>query len=517
MKSFTPRRASAAVIYLCLTLSAVAQIPISTIEELQLIGGDPAYPLDGDYLQTQDIDASVTATWNKGAGFIPIGETSIEFMPQFLGSYDGGGHAISNLIIKRSNRFSVGLFHSFSSGELRNIVLENAWIENREFGRITGGIVGYAWRGDITNCRVSGFVHGADGVRIPTPGAAPAGNAEKGAMPFVGPHTGGIVGIAHETNISDCNVSGEVQGAELAGGVCATIRLGDINRCTVTANITSTVHAGGVCVDSIASYMARCHVRGAVRGAGDGGGIVVHTYGLTLGIGFGLYSYVVQSSADGIVDGDQAAGGIVGINYAGVVQLCRNAATVKSRGSAGGLAGVNRYSITDSYSTGAIIGQSVAGGAIGEHHPLTADIVSRTYASGPVIGDEAVGGLVGFNGGGTIGSSYWDVDISGQDASAGGIGGTTAEMKRQSTFAGWDFSTVWRIEEGVGYPYLSALGDGHACIASVTTHSADWRAPLGRLDITELLRVVQLYNAGGYSACPDAIPLTEDGFRPASP
>ena len=40
-------------------------IGISTIEELQLIGNDPAYPLDGYYVLTQDIDASATREEDK--------------------------------------------------------------------------------------------------------------------------------------------------------------------------------------------------------------------------------------------------------------------------------------------------------------------------------------------------------------------------------------------------------------------------------------------------------------------
>jgi hypothetical protein len=55
------------------TTAAAATIEIDSIEELQLIGNDAGYPLDGDYALTQDIDASATATWNGGQGFAPIG------------------------------------------------------------------------------------------------------------------------------------------------------------------------------------------------------------------------------------------------------------------------------------------------------------------------------------------------------------------------------------------------------------------------------------------------------------
>ena len=46
------------------------------------------------------------------------------------------------------------------------------------------------------------------------------------------------------------------------------------------------------------------------------------------------------------------------------------------------------------------------------------------------------------------------MQTSGQSTSAGGIGKTTAEMKQQATFAGWDFVTIWGIAEGASIPGL---------------------------------------------------------------
>ncbi|RKY24828.1 MAG: hypothetical protein DRP62_02860 [Planctomycetota bacterium] len=70
---------------------------------------------------------------------------------------------------------------------------------------------------------------------------------------------------------------------------------------------------------------------------------------------------------------------------------------------------------------------------------------------------------MGENGGSVI-SSFWDTDTSGQTTSDGGTGKTTAEMKILSTFtsAGWDFTNetangtndVWAIKKTVDYPKL---------------------------------------------------------------
>ena len=48
-----------------------------------------------NYIQTADIDASVTASWNGGAGFSPIGNSSIKF----TGSYDGQRHTFFDKFI----------------------------------------------------------------------------------------------------------------------------------------------------------------------------------------------------------------------------------------------------------------------------------------------------------------------------------------------------------------------------------------------------------------------------------
>ncbi len=36
----------------------------------------------------------------------------------------------------------------------------------------------------------------------------------------------------------------------------------------------------------------------------------------------------------------------------------------------------------------------------------------------------------------------------------------------------------------------------------------------GEVSLSELLRVIQFFNSGGYHACPNADPPTEDGYCP---
>jgi hypothetical protein len=87
------------------------------------------------------------------------------------------------------------------------------------------------------------------------------------------------------------------------------------------------------------------------------------------------------------------------------------------------------------------------------------------YGSGGVSGTgENVGGLVGLGAAKNVTLSSWDIRTSGQAASAGGTGKTTAEMQTAKTFldAGWDFGgetvngteDIWWILEGKDYPRL---------------------------------------------------------------
>jgi len=63
-----------------------------------------------------------------------------------------------------------------------------------------------------------------------------------------------------------------------------------------------------------------------------------------------------------------------------------------------------------------------------------------------------LGGLVGGTAfGGRVEDSYYY-----QDPDNGlGTRVTQQEMQERDTYQGWDFTGIWQIDEGIGYPYLS--------------------------------------------------------------
>jgi hypothetical protein len=150
-------------------------------------------------------------------------------------------------------------------------------------------------------------------------------------------------------------------------------------------------------------------------------------------------------------------GGLAGSND-GTISNCYSTGAVSGFVGVGGLVGDNHLgSISNCYSTGMVSGVSSSfrvGGLVGWNYVGN---ISNCYSTGSVSGSEEVGGLAGSSGG-TIVSSFWDINTSGQTTSSGGTGMTTAEMKTENTFttAGWDFATIWRMRcEGMNYPKLN--------------------------------------------------------------
>lgn len=133
---------------------------ISTVEHLLWIsdetvsGNDFA---DEYFIQTQDIDASVTSTWFPDSGgdyqgFPPIGPSSSE---PFAGHYNGAGHVISNLYINRPASSRTSLFGDLAAaGSIVNLGLVNADYTGTF---LIGGLAGVN-RGLIERCFSTGNI-----------------------------------------------------------------------------------------------------------------------------------------------------------------------------------------------------------------------------------------------------------------------------------------------------------------------------------------------------------------------
>jgi hypothetical protein len=202
----------------------------------------------------------------------------------------------------------------------------------------------------------------------------------------------------------------------------------------------------------------------AFTGVFDGDGYVIS--GLSLdgadtdyaGL-FGCLGSGGQVKHLGLRDADVTGRGVVGglCGYSeGQISQCYVTGSVSGEAFAGGLCGENEGMITDCFAAAVVTGDDSVGGLCG----VSEGEVENSYALGAVTGDTRVGGLVGLSADGSTTNSFWDVETSGQAASEGGEGKTTAEMQTLSTFAdaGWDFYCVWDMSSAssdfAGYPVL---------------------------------------------------------------
>jgi len=164
----------------------------------------------------------------------------------------------------------------------------------------------------------------------------------------------------------------------------------------------------------------------------------------------------------GSITGADFVGAIAGQGCCTTFTNVYSTATVRGGDEVGGLVGeLSDGGITDSYATGTVTGADKVGGLVGMSLDGT---ITRAYSTGLVTATGTAGGLVAEQFGTAVtNNSYWNITTSGQAASAGGTGKTSAQMMQAATFAGWDIATqggstaVWRIYEGQTGPLLRSF------------------------------------------------------------
>ena len=400
---------------LCIGAAAAGSgdvIEIDTPEELAKIGVDKEYPLDGNYILTADINlGGETNPWN------PIGT--------FTGTFDGAGHTISGLYIAGDssadgNDQGLSLFSYLSSGgTIENLTVKgDIYPENS--GRPVGGVAGKCSGGTISNC-TSGV--NINGETVATVGGVVA-NAEVGSTIDNCRYTGtiditidlnvmgmgGVVGMANDCTISNCENAGTVKSNIWKGGIVGRNNRGTISNCR---------NSGIVALNDLEPR------------AGTGG-IVGENYGV-----------ILDSYNAGTVTGGGCTGGVVGFNVAedsnstsGTIENCYNAGTVSGSGDVGGVAGYNNSSsatytatIKSSYNTGTVIndGSGNVGGVVGWNE-------DRNDSSGIVTGCFYLeqGELKGIGNGGDSETGVSDL--------------TEDEFADPKNFPSLDFTKTWIID-----------------------------------------------------------------------
>ena len=360
------------------------------------------------------------AYWNGGDGWIPIGESNDSFDTTF----DGGGHTIANLFIRRSP--NVGLFGVLGSGStVSGIGLVDASVAASGFGA-AGALAGIG-RGVIEDSFADGLV---------------AGCVDQ---------IGGLVGFN----------DGSIQNSRSAGNVESARRISDSDRraCyasggglvgensgTIAGSYSTSVvsgftdHFGGLAGVNSGS-ISDSYAAGSVTGKDCPGECTADVGGLVGGNEIG--GEITNSYATGVVSGvGDNFGGLSGVN-SGVVAASYATGSVSGKGFAnfgnvGGLVGANEIEgkITNSYATGGVSGQ---GDNFGGLAGVNSGVVAASYATGSVSanGFADVGGLVGVNETeGKIITSYATGGVSGQGDNFGGLAGVNSGVIAASYAAG---------------------------------------------------------------------------------
>ena len=216
------------------------EIIIRTAEDLAKIGKDENYPLNGNYIQMADIDLS---GYRDGEGWVPIGN----YTNRFTGKFDGNGFKIRNLYIDRPNIKDQGLFGYTKGATLTNISLENVNVTGEE---ATGGLVGGADESTISNSYATGSVEG-------------------------GYYTGGLVGDAINSTISNSYATGSVSGENYTGGLIGSSEESTITNSYATGSVSGRFYTGGlVGYAKSSSTITNSYATGSVTGIFYIGGLV---------------------------------------------------------------------------------------------------------------------------------------------------------------------------------------------------------------------------------------------------
>ena len=401
-------------------------------------------------LQTADIDAAETATWNNGSGFRPIAYDTNIGSPnnyRFIGVYNGDNYIISNLHISRENDFRyVGLFAQLYNSHIKNLHLIDIDFLVTDMNNISsvGGLAGATRYSNISNCSTTGIIsHNTRTYH----------------------YTGGITGVAGystiENNFSTVNIIG------------------------TSSNWGS--NAGGIAGQAGFSTIIYSYFTGAVAIYGNtysnAGGIVGHAADIVnIESCYSTGEILANTNLSSNANYNSYAGGITGrLDYDSIIYNCYSTGEINSSGGYSSFAG-------------GISGRAGNGMML---ENLSRAIIDKSYSTGYITGS-IKGSIVGYLDWSYILNSFWDIQTTqvlnayagetlGYMINSSGL--STFQMLQEHTFLdnGWDLEYTWGIEPNInnGYPHLNMIESPYKRISlqnvSILNNaiSISWTSPPG--------------------------------------
>ena len=382
----------------------------------------------------------------------------------FDGTFDGKNHTIYGIYMVSEEE--AGLFGYVREARIQNLSVADSYLK----GDDAGAIVANLSESTISLCTNKGTVAGSS--------------------------AGGIVGFiwfgGEATTIASCRNEGEVSGSYVGGIV------GEINNGPYRGSNY---------------YIENCSNFGALSGGITGGIVGYVTLGEDTTNTFSLRN---NTNGRTVIDGGYYVGGIVGyLNSPGSVAIekCNNSSNISGKDYLGGICGWLKGNATFSecYNSGNIYGFAYIGGVLGYTYQIdnSAQTIKNCFNLGNIDGESSCGGIFGgasFYGSSltkqkdiSIETSYSIGEISGYEriGSIAGSGenararycyylvnsacdasgtyqygfgsnaqgsqtpdtsGSTAplypsEMSEQDNFVGFNFESVWAINDSWEYKY----------------------------------------------------------------
>ena len=447
------------------------------------------------YIGIYSVDEFVEAEWESDNKYILMDDIDLRAqnwnMPEFAGVLDGNGHKIMNLSISSlpdepqdGNSYCVGLFSSFS-GIVKNLALVDTNIlisaDNITKWAYIGGIAGSfrGFEGAIENCYVTGNIS-----------AKISFSDDAWADLCVGGLLGEVDSLARFSSENSANfakISSEVTWNAAQGtieGICVGGLFGRQDaRNTSASEFSGLVNYGSI---SAASHIGNNRKsNGPIMIGGIAGD--TRNCNLTACANFST----VKSETE---QGPTSAGGIVGYTEADEhhIEQCWNAGAVSaytntSGGYTTGVGGIlgsahsqAETGIINCYNTGLLYLKSMASGisaskedgvggilGVGDYYSSTDTVyIKNCYNYGELYSkkesDRAVislGDIIGYCRKATIQDCYWKSSENGAvgyDAHictiSGGTRLTPINASIQETYAGFDFTSVWKMGSG-SYPF----------------------------------------------------------------
>ncbi len=417
------------------------------------------------YKIMNDIDVSEWINANSPTtGWIPVGMNSGVSMKQL----DGNGKTISGLWTNSTTNY-YGLISTTNDAVIKDLTINLS--KNSKVGANSAILVGKSNNSTFTNIIINGNLSG-------------------------GTCLGSITGLGIGNTFDNCKVTSNVTSSGVAaGGICGNSTSSSYNNCSVTGQIKGTNYTGGIAGGEAGSNtFTICFVEGTITGSNYTGGIAPY-----------CTQSVTKCKSNSTITGSSYVGGLIGNNNA-TVSECFSDGSVKATATsdcyAGGLFGTNNGNVTNCYSNSTVTSGEYAAGIAGINYGS----IDKCYATGNIYAEKWGAGITGYNeGNGASVTNCFAANNKIQVSEAGGIGmrmiggyrngasepdytnyalnsmvvsinnvpktvyddplegisiGIDALMSASTYVAqGWNFTDIWGIDEGNGYPFLLALAE----------------------------------------------------------